>query len=337
MVLDALGIQIGPLLAGAGVVGIAIGFGAQTLVKDIISGVFYLLDDAFRVGEYIQAGSHKGTVESFSLRSVKLRHHRGPISTVPFGELGAVQNISRDWVIDKITIGVHLRHRSRQGEEADQADRQGAARTIPSSRRNIIETLKMQGVEQMGDFAIQIAPEDDDPAGRAVRHPPPRLRPDQEGVRRERHQVRLPDGAGRRRRAARTAVTAAAQQAFEMTRPPAPAEREDGSQPPRLDPPDTARIRRSASARKGAARVVAEVEHVAAGIDLEANAIGVAQRGKLVEDELVLEIGRHQIGRAVHDQRAHVRVERQRLCAGRRTPPARCGGCPTSSCCRPPG
>ena len=64
MVLDALGIQIGPLLAGAGVVGIAIGFGAQTLVKDIISGVFYLLDDAFRVGEYIQAGSHKGTVES---------------------------------------------------------------------------------------------------------------------------------------------------------------------------------------------------------------------------------------------------------------------------------
>ena len=63
MVLDALGIQIGPLLAGAGVVGIAIGFGAQTLVKDIISGMFYLLDDAFRVGEYIQAGSHKGTVE----------------------------------------------------------------------------------------------------------------------------------------------------------------------------------------------------------------------------------------------------------------------------------
>ena len=77
MALSALGVQIGPLIAGAGVVGVAIGFGAQTLVKDIISGMFYLLDDAFRVGEYIQSGSYKGTVESFSLRSVKLRHHRG--------------------------------------------------------------------------------------------------------------------------------------------------------------------------------------------------------------------------------------------------------------------
>jgi small-conductance mechanosensitive channel len=59
MALSALGIQVGPLIAGAGVVGVAIGFGAQTLVKDIISGMFYLLDDAFRVGEYIISGSYK--------------------------------------------------------------------------------------------------------------------------------------------------------------------------------------------------------------------------------------------------------------------------------------
>ena len=106
MALSSLGIEIGPLIAGAGVVGVAIGFGAQTLVKDVIAGMFYLLDDAFRVGEYIQSGSYKGTVESFSLRSVKLRHHRGDLFTVPFGELGAVQNMSRDWVIDKFTINV---------------------------------------------------------------------------------------------------------------------------------------------------------------------------------------------------------------------------------------
>src|SRR5262249_33886044 len=86
--LSRMGIEIGPLIAGAGVVGVAVGFGAQTVVKDVISGMFYLLDDAFRVGEYIQSGSYKGTVESFSLRSVKLRHQRGPIFTVPFGELG---------------------------------------------------------------------------------------------------------------------------------------------------------------------------------------------------------------------------------------------------------
>src|SRR5215218_4243538 len=92
MALSAVGIEIGPLIAGAGVIGVAIGFGSQTLVRDVISGVFYLLDDAFRVGEYIQSGNYRGTVESFSLRSVKLRHHRGPVYTVPFGQLGAVQN-----------------------------------------------------------------------------------------------------------------------------------------------------------------------------------------------------------------------------------------------------
>ena len=106
MVLSGLGVQIGPLIAGAGIFGVAIGFGSQTLVKDVLSGVFFMLDDAFRVGEYIESGSYKGTVESFSLRSVKLRHHRGPVFTVPFGDLGAVQNMSRDWVIDKFRIRV---------------------------------------------------------------------------------------------------------------------------------------------------------------------------------------------------------------------------------------
>jgi small-conductance mechanosensitive channel len=91
---------------GAGVVGMAVGFGAQTIVRDIIAGVVYSMDDAFRVGESIQSGSYKGTVESFSLRSVELRHHRGPLFTVPFGTLGAIQNMSRDRVIDKITVSV---------------------------------------------------------------------------------------------------------------------------------------------------------------------------------------------------------------------------------------
>ena len=155
MALDALGVQIGPLLAGAGVVGIAIGFGAQTLVKDIISGIFYLLDDAFRVGEYIQTSSYKGTVESFSLRSVKLRHHRGPITTVPFGELGAVQNQSRDWVIDKMTIGVtYDTDLDKVRKIIKEIGRELAGG--PGDRPNIIEPLKMQGVEQMGEFAIQI-------------------------------------------------------------------------------------------------------------------------------------------------------------------------------------
>ena len=155
MALSAIGVQIGPLIAGAGVVGVAIGFGAQTLVKDIISGMFYLLDDAFRIGEYIQSGSYRGTVESFSLRSIKLRHHRGPLYTVPFGSLGAVQNMSRDWVIDKLTVSVTY--------DTDLAavkkiiKRVGAELAADAEfAPQIIETLKMQGVEEFGEFAVQI-------------------------------------------------------------------------------------------------------------------------------------------------------------------------------------
>jgi len=155
MVLAALGVEIGPLIAGAGVLGVAIGFGAQTVVKDIISGVFYLLDDAFRVGEYIQASKYKGTVESFSIRSVKLRHHRGPLTTVPFGELGAVENMSRDWVIDKLTIGVTYDTNLDEAKKIiKEIGKELAAE--PEFQGKLLETLKMQGVEQFGDFAIQL-------------------------------------------------------------------------------------------------------------------------------------------------------------------------------------
>jgi moderate conductance mechanosensitive channel len=104
--LAAMGLQIGPLLAGAGVVGIAVGFGAQTLVRDVLSGVFFLLDDAFRVGELIESGGISGTVEAFSLRSVKLRHFKGQLHTVPFGDLKAITNYSRDWVNEVLEVTV---------------------------------------------------------------------------------------------------------------------------------------------------------------------------------------------------------------------------------------
>jgi small-conductance mechanosensitive channel len=155
MALSALGVDIAPMVAGAGVVGIAVGFGAQTLVKDIVSGVFFLFDDAFRVGEYIQSGSYKGTVESFSLRSVRLRHHRGPVYTVPFGELGAVQNMSRDWVIDKLSIGITYDSDLEKARKLIKKIGQDLA-ADPEMGPNILEPLKMQGVEQFGDFAIQI-------------------------------------------------------------------------------------------------------------------------------------------------------------------------------------
>jgi small-conductance mechanosensitive channel len=155
MALSALGVQVGPLIAGAGVVGVAIGFGSQTLVKDIISGMFYLLDDAFRVGEYIVSGDYRGTVEGFSLRSVRLRHHRGPLFTVPFGSLGAIENLSRDWVIDKLTIGVTY---DTDLDKVKKVIKQVSREIMedPSLAQGILEPPKSQGVFAMGDFAIQV-------------------------------------------------------------------------------------------------------------------------------------------------------------------------------------
>ncbi len=101
----ALGIEITPLLAGAGVVGLAVGFGAQALVRDVIAGIFFLAEDVFRVGEYVESGTTtKGTVERITLRTVALRHHNGPLHFVPYGSLGTVRNNSRDWVIEKFNI-----------------------------------------------------------------------------------------------------------------------------------------------------------------------------------------------------------------------------------------
>ena len=104
VILKGSGIDIGPLLAGAGIFGLAIGFGSQALVKDIISGIFYLLDDAFRIGDYVDTGNLKGTVEQISIRSFKLRHHRGMLHTIPYGTLGSITNFSRDWCVMNLDL-----------------------------------------------------------------------------------------------------------------------------------------------------------------------------------------------------------------------------------------
>ena len=101
--LSASGVDIGPLLASAGILGIAIGFGAQALVRDVFSGAFFLIDDAFRVGEYIELDKDmRGEVESISIRSLQLRHHKGAVITIPFGEMKHITNHNRDWVIYKM-------------------------------------------------------------------------------------------------------------------------------------------------------------------------------------------------------------------------------------------
>lgn len=127
IVLSAIGVDIGPLIASAGIIGIAVGFGAQALVRDVLSGVFFLIDDAFRVGEYIELENDmRGEVENISVRSLQLRHHRGPVITIPFGELRQITNHNRDWVIYKMMFRM----------EPD-TDPQRLKKVVKKSRRGI--------------------------------------------------------------------------------------------------------------------------------------------------------------------------------------------------------
>jgi small-conductance mechanosensitive channel len=106
-ILAQLGINIAPLLAGAGIVGIAIGFGSQALVKDIITGLFILVEDQIAVGDIVDVGKdHSGTVEAMSVRTIRLRDQAGVVHTVPFGEITTVKNLTRDFahVVARITI-----------------------------------------------------------------------------------------------------------------------------------------------------------------------------------------------------------------------------------------
>ncbi|HMS94357.1 MAG TPA: mechanosensitive ion channel family protein [Tabrizicola sp.] len=97
MALDAVGVNVTPLLAGAGVAGIALGFGAQKLVADVVSGIFFLIEDAFRANEYINAGGIEGTVERLSIRSLHLRQSDGALNCIPYSNINAITNMSRDW------------------------------------------------------------------------------------------------------------------------------------------------------------------------------------------------------------------------------------------------
>ena len=99
-------VNIGPLLAGAGIVTLAVSFGAQGLVKDVIAGFFILLEDQFRAGETIRVGSVEGRVEHMSLRTVTLRDGNGPLHFIPNGSIGVVSNLSRDWSRALIDVGV---------------------------------------------------------------------------------------------------------------------------------------------------------------------------------------------------------------------------------------
>ena len=153
IVLSSLGVDIVPLIAGAGVVGLAIGFGAQTLVRDIIAGVFFLIDDAFRVGDYVQSGTTMGTVEQISLRSLRLRHHRGMIHTVPFGDMGSVTNYSRDYIIMKLTFRVRYDTNVDKVRKIIKKINKEISED-PEMGPSLLDKIKSQGVRELDDSAM---------------------------------------------------------------------------------------------------------------------------------------------------------------------------------------
>lgn len=109
ILLSEIGINIGPLLAGAGIVGLAVGFGAQSLVKDVITGLFILLEDQFAVGDVVNVGGKGGLVEAITLRTIRLRDYDGTVYVVPFSEVGVTSNLTKEFSYYVFDVGVAYR------------------------------------------------------------------------------------------------------------------------------------------------------------------------------------------------------------------------------------
>lgn len=153
MVLDELGVNLAPLLAGAGVAGIALGFGAQSLVKDFLSGVFILIEDQFGVGDVVDLdGTTSGTVEAISLRTTQLRALDGTVWHVPNGEIRRVGNMSKHWaraVVDvEVAYGADL--------EQARAVLKQVADEVWRERGDVLEEPEVLGVEALGTSSVRL-------------------------------------------------------------------------------------------------------------------------------------------------------------------------------------
>ncbi len=153
IVLAEIGVNIGPLLAGAGIVGLAVGFGAQTLVKDIITGAFMLIEDALAVGDVVTVAGIGGLVEDMSIRSIRLRDLSGNVHTIPFSSVDTVTNMTKDFSYYLLDIAVAYR------EDTDEVARVCCG--IVEEMRGeddfaalILEPLEVLGVDQFADSAV---------------------------------------------------------------------------------------------------------------------------------------------------------------------------------------
>lgn len=150
-----LGINIAPLLAGAGVIGLAIGFGSQTLVQDVITGVFILVEDSVAVGDYVEVGGYSGTVESMSIRSIRLRDLEGNVHTVPFSQVSTVHNMTDEYAYALVDVGVAYR------ENVDEVTQvlTEVAEEFRSDERwgsDILDDMEVFGLNALSDSSVDI-------------------------------------------------------------------------------------------------------------------------------------------------------------------------------------
>lgn len=151
LVLDQIGISIAPILAAAGVVGLAVGFGAQTLVKDFFTGFFLLLENQVRQGDVIEAGGKSGLVEEITLRYIKMRDYDGDVHFVPNSTITAVTNKSRGFAYAVIDVRVGYREKI---DEVFELIRKVASEMRKDLGNKILEDAEIAGVENLTDTAV---------------------------------------------------------------------------------------------------------------------------------------------------------------------------------------
>ncbi len=155
IILSEFGLDITPLLAGAGIIGLAVGFGAQTLVKDFITGLFILLEDTLSVGDFVFVGDHKGTVEAFTIRTLRLRDIEGRVHSIPFSEVTSIINHTKNYAYVYIQIGVAYDSNLPKVMEVMQQVAE-EIRNDPAFSRYIYEPMEMFGVEKLDASSIVI-------------------------------------------------------------------------------------------------------------------------------------------------------------------------------------
>jgi moderate conductance mechanosensitive channel len=154
--LSQLGIDIAPLLAGAGIIGIAVGFGSQALVKDVINGMFVLLENTLAVGEVVDVGSgHAGVVEAITIRTIKLRDAAGSVHTVPFSNVNAVTNLTRDFSFYVLDVGVAYEEDTDRVVAALQ-EIDADMRADPAFAPLMLEPIQIWGVDRFADSSVVV-------------------------------------------------------------------------------------------------------------------------------------------------------------------------------------